>query len=410
MAFMSLAPAKQVSAAIPIHKAKEIVAMQSHTVAYPDPSPPRAAGSPIAVRARQRLEERFTQGRMVVDAVLDKVESTIPTDYLVPSQSVEFVPADHNVGVRFPKVDTAMTVHGHALGQLADRVNIPSRYVGTLQKEDPALLALNLTGRYRRQDGTKFLARTVDHQLRGWLSANYKRFNAAPLVGAFLDEAVRLGAVPIDGQQLDTKVYMKVLLARVFEPVPNEVLGIGALLRSSDFGDGAYSIALYVERLICLHGAIAENLLRKVHLGSRLDNLEYSNRTHELDTETLVSATRDVVRSLFEPRSIEAKLMAVREANEKEINIRSTVDALRSRAALTKAEAERSLELHNSGGVELLPPVHIGNGGRPKRGIGTAYRLGNVFGLLAQEADAGRALELQDLAGQTMGLQERRAA
>ena len=366
--------------------------------------------TPLADRARQRLEERFAKGRTIVDAVLDKVEKTVPTDFLVPSPAVEFVPAQNSVGIRFPRADRALSVHNHALGQLADRADIPQRYVATLQEQDPGLLALNLTHRYRRQAGTKFLARTVDGNLRGWLSASYKRLNAAPLVNAFLDEAVRLGAVPIDGQQLDTKVFVKVLLTRVFEPLPNEVLGIGAVLRSSDFGDGAYCIALYIERLICLNGAVAENLLRRVHLGSRLDDLEYSNRTHELDTETLVSATRDVVHNLFEPANIEAKLLAVRQANEQEVNVKTTVEALRNRAALTKAEAERSLELYSAGDVELLPPVNIGNGSRPKRGIGSAYRLGNVFGLLAQEAEPGRALELQDLAGQTMGLQQRLAA
>ncbi len=382
--------------------------VQIHGSALPEPTILRR--TPLAEGARQRLEERFAAGRNIVDAVLDDVATTVPTDHLVPSAAVEFVPAEKGVAMRFPRVERAMPVHKHALSQLAERATIPQRYVNTLVDEDPALLALNLSHRYRQQNRTKYLARSVNHELRGWLSSSYKRFNAAPLVGAFLDAAVALGAVPIDGRQLATKVFVKVLLGRVFEPIPNEVLGIGAILRSSDFGDGAYSIALYVERLICLNGAVAENLLRRVHLGSKLDDLEYSNRTHELDTETLVSATRDVVRSLFEPRSIEAKLLAVREANEREINIKNTVEALRNRAALTKAEAERSLELYSTADVELLPPVNVGNGGRPKRGIGTAYRLGNVFGLLAQEAEPGRALELQDLAGQTMGLQHKLAA
>jgi len=354
--------------------------------------------------------ERFEAGRGMIDAVLDQVESTVPTDYLVPSAATEFVPADKGVAVRFPRVERALPVHAHALGQLADRAAIPQRYVSTLIDEDPALLALNLSHRYRKQAHTKYLARAVGDELLGWLSSSYKRLNAAPLVDAFIDQAMAMGAVPVDARQLDTKVYLKVLLTQVFEPMPNEVLGIGAILRSSDFGDGAYSIALYVERLICVNGAIAENLLRKVHLGSRLDDLEYSNRTHALDTETLVSATRDVVRHLFETRNIQAKLDAVREANTKELNIKAAVEALRGRSALSKAEAERSLELYNTADVQLLPPVAAGNGGRPKHGIGTSYRLGNVFGLLAQEAEPRRALELQDLAGQVMGLQERRVA
>jgi hypothetical protein len=364
----------------------------------------------LAIRAKERLERRLQEGAAVVDGVLDQVERTIPSDYLVSPRAAEFLPADKGVAIRFPRVERAMSVHPHALGQLAHRSSIPQRYVSTLIEEDPVLLALNLHHRYRQQNGTKYLARAVDNNLLGWLSASYKRFNAAPLVSAFLDEAVNQGAVPIGGQQLDTKVFVKVLLAKVFEPVPDEILGIGAILRSSDYGDGAFSVALYIERLICLNGAIAENLLRKVHLGARIDSIEFSNRTHELDTQTLTSATRDVVRNLFAPETIEAKLKAIREANGKHINIRSAIQSLQKRATLTKAEAERSMELYSTADVELLPPVRIDKGSRPKHGMGTPYRLGNVFGLLAQESEPGRALQLLDLAGRTMGLQQRSVA
>jgi len=202
-----------------------------------------------------------------------------------------------------------------------------------------------------------------------------------------------------------------VLLARTFEPVPNEVLGIGGILRSSDFGDGAYSIALYVERLVCTNGMVAENLLRKIHLGARLeDDFEFSSDTQELDTKALVSATRDVVRALFEPASIEQKLQAVRDAATNQVNIKTALEGLKARALLTKGETERCAEIYNEPDVELLPPVRTVDGSRPKRGFGTPWRLANAISALGHESDQRRALELQDLAGQVVGIQGRLAA
>jgi hypothetical protein len=203
---------------------------------------------------------------------------------------------------------------------------------------------------------------------------------------------------------LPTKFFLKMMLPQVFEPVPNEVLGVGAVMRSSDFGDGAFSLKLFIERVVCTNGMIAEEALRKVHLGARLDDLEFSAETHRLDTQTLASATRDVVRSLFMPESVEAKMALIKAADEQEINIGKTIEAMRKQSKLSKAEAERCSELYKTPDIEMLPPVRSSNG-RLRRGMGSSYRLANAIGLVAHEADRGRALELEELAGHVAGLQ-----
>jgi hypothetical protein len=363
-----------------------------------------SANSQAARAARERLQHRFDEGLRIVDATLNEVERSVPDDYLVPSHRVEFEPIDGGVTLSMPGESKPLGVHHHALAQLGTRAGIPKRYIDLLREEDSDLLAHNLTTRYQRQESKRYLARAVDNEVRGWLSSSYRRLDIAPLVTAFLAEAREHGAVPVDGSCLPTKFYLKLMLPQIFEPVPNEVLGVGAVMRSSDFGDGAFSLKLFIERIICTNGMVAEEALRKVHLGARLDDLEFSAETHRLDTQTLASATRDVVRSLFTPESVESKMTLIKAADAQEINIGKAIEAMRKQSKLSKTEAERCSELYKSPDIELLPPVRSHNG-RLKRGYGSSYRLANAIGLVAHESDRGRALELEELAGRIAGLQ-----
>ena len=363
------------------------------------------ASSAAAKKAREKLEQRFAQGRKQFPALLDKLESSVPADYLVPNGALHFTAADKSIGLAFPGHHEPMDIHRHALAQLGSRAGVPKKYADLLLEEDTELLAMNLRRRYGAQPSKKYLARVVDGELLGWLSSSYRRFNCAPLVEAFIGECQKFGAVPVESTDLATKFSIKVLLPQVFEPIDSEVLALGIAMRSSDVGDGALSIRTYIERMWCTNGMFCEEGLRRIHLGGRLDDLRYSQRTHELDTETMASATTDVVRALFKPENVQRKMLAIRDADERHISIKDAIKSLRSRSRLTKDEGERCAELYTTADVELLPPVRGTNGCRPKPGHGSAYRFGNALGLLAQEVEPARALELQDLAGEVMGLQ-----
>ena len=248
-------------------------------------TPPANDGvrSIAAARARQRLEEQIAKGAAAVEETLDKIERLVPTDYLIPSNVVRIQAAPNGVAATWPQANQPLEIHRHALGQLAERAAVPTKYVDTLMQEDAELLAHNLTRRYAGQEPKKYLARVVQGGLRGWLSASYRRLDAAPIIQAFFGQCHQFGAVPVDGVVTDTKVNVKTLLPKVFEPVHDEVLALGASLRTSDFGDGALSIQTFIVRLVCLNGMLADELLRRVHLGSRLDDLTWSRQTYSAD-------------------------------------------------------------------------------------------------------------------------------
>ena len=61
-----------------------------------------------------------------------------------------------------------------------------------------------------------------------------------------------------------------------------------------------------------------ENLLKQVHLGARLsEEIEFSDRTHRLDTAASVSALRDVVRGALGPVSCDRMIEHVRSAHDR---------------------------------------------------------------------------------------------
>ncbi|MFH1810000.1 MAG: hypothetical protein ABIJ09_14740 [Pseudomonadota bacterium] len=356
------------------------------------------ANSLAAARARARLVARFEEGRRRLPNIIQALDENVPDDYLVVGSAIEF--GVDNGQLRAGFAHRAHSVHGHALAQLAQRVDIPKAYIDLLATQQPELLAHNLQQRYAQGNGARFLARVVEGQVRGWLSSKFKRLDSGPVAVAFMAAARELGAVPVAGQVLDTKISLKWMLPVVYEPIANEVLAVGLHLRNSDYGDGALSICFYIERVWCTNGMSVEEGLRKVHLGARLDDVAISDDTRELEMKTLVSATRDVVTNLLTPEMIAGKMALIAEADAKQVPLKQTLEDLRKRARLSKAETERCTELAAVDDVELLPPVRI----KPKHGYTSAWRLAHVVSALANESVPERALELQDLAGQLAGI------
>ena len=75
---------------------------------------------------------------------------------------------------------------------------------------------------------------------------------------------------------------------------------MGARFSTSDYGDGAVDMRAYLLNGVCLNGMVRESLMKQVHLGTRLpDNLQLSERTYALETETTVSATKDFTKNLY---------------------------------------------------------------------------------------------------------------
>lgn len=355
------------------------------------------AASEAATAARTKFEGLIAKGRASLQTTLERVDAEVPEDYLVPMNRVGFfadqkrIIFDHPL----PKTDDtrAEVLHRHALDQVAARAGIPKVYVDRLVNSDDAkrrdLLAYNLTQLFDGDD-TKALVRHAGGEIRGVLSDRYKRMDSRQLVQSLLKTAGHYGALPVEGVHLGTRISMKAVLPMVFEPVPNEVLIYGVAWGNSEYGDGAYWLRSFINRLWCTNFATLEEEMRKVHLGKRLqDDVAWSEQTYQLDQATLASMTEDIIGKVFHPDQVKKTMAAITDASTEKIDAKDIRAFLKAR--LTKSEVAKTEELFASADVEHMPAGQ------------NRWRLSNAISYLAGSLeDAGRRLALEEVAGEAL--------
>lgn len=365
------------------------------------------ATSEAAKHFQRRLEEQIHSSVQRVTAVIEQVQNDVPTDAIVLGKKLEFQAKDGGVNIITPEyigepgtgepgtgnaATAALTIHKHAFQQLADKAKI--RNLSTVLRElvdkgewGQQLAAEILSDVYSHLNGDRFLLRAVRGELRGFLSDQYRRLDSRPLLDAFVLAIQRFGARPIDGFALQTKVNVRAVLPYVFEPFPGEIMSFGAQLSDSDFGDGTLSVSGFVNRMWCTNLATTEDVLKQIHLGRKLsDNVVFSARTLQLDTQAMASAIHDVAGHVLGAPAVNRYLSLVRTANEEKIEPNQIQAWVKKN--LTKAETEKAVDKFTSADIELLPAGQ------------TKWRWSNALSWLANETvDEHRKLELQEYAG-----------
>jgi hypothetical protein len=339
-------------------------------------------------RAKAKLQERIQRGQRAALGALQRVEREVPQDMLVRARAVQ-VDGNEVFRMRAAGDDGYPMFHDHALGQIAERLGFPRKYLGDLRGSDwgRALVARNmneLAGHAAEDE--RFLVRTVDGVVRGVLGRSYRTDDSRPALEGIMEVAREVGAVVADGYAGDTRCSFKILRAEPIEVFPGEWAVFGIDYRTSDYGHGAREAMGFIERLLCLNGASVTTNYRKVHIGGHLDEATFSDRTKKLNAAAAKSAMRDTARALLGTEAIGKLITSVRAANATELDADKALASIRK--TVTKAEEKAIVEKYNSPDVELLPP---GN---------TAWRFSNAISWLAgQVDDADRKLDLQQLAG-----------
>jgi hypothetical protein len=349
------------------------------------------AASTAAVSARHKLQTVIETGRRRAGAVIERVMHEQLQDRLVRGEAMTFEP--NSTGLVLRVGDDQQHLHRHALTQVASRVGLPGSYVQYLQAPEHQpwgahLAATNLNTLIAETVGDqRFLLRSVGNEVRGFLSDRYRRLDSRLIVDSFARACGEAGALPFEGYATDTRIAIKAILPQILEPIRFELMSVGVVLETSDFGQSALAVRIFALRLACTNCLITDTSIRQVHLGGRLaDDIAWSDETQTLDTRRMASAVRDVVRGQLAPASIEKLQDSIRQANDEKIEPKHAL--LELRRTLTKAEAEAAVAKFNSPDVELLPP---GN---------TSWRLSNAVSWLAgQTEDTERKLDLMKAAG-----------
>jgi len=349
-----------------------------------------AAPSDAARVARDRFEKQLAQGRQSANDTINYVVSHVPEDAIVASNDMEFKAFDEDIVLRFGDgYGTARKIHKHAMGQLASRANVPLKFVNELLEGGVGwkheLLAHNLNELYHREP-KQYLARSVNGELRGWLSDRYARYDSRPVLERFIDGLQGIGALPLAGTATDTRWSLKAVLPTIYEPVPGEVLVYGLELLNSDFGNGALHVRAFIDRLWCWNLCSGEDAVRKTHLGAKLgDDIRYSEKTYALQTETQASAVEDVVKHLLAPEACETMNATIQKAASDNVKWETVKGRLKN---LTKGEVEKVKTSFEGPDTYNLPEGQ------------STWRLSNAVSWLATSLEDGeRKLDLEREAG-----------
>ena len=352
--------------------------------------------------AVSKLESLIVRGRSRAAEVIDYVMKNQPTDRLVRGDAFQFRAASSLPEIIMTVPDReAGTVeqglHRNAIYQMAQTTDMPVKFIDSLNAVADSwgreLLAHNLQTVFNRRFRSKrYLLRSLQSQVRGFLSDSFRRIDSRPVVEAFATAVQEKGAQPYEGYVTDTKIAIQAVMPEVYEPVPGEVVAYGLSLENSDFGNGALSVRAYLLRIWCANLAITQEEMRQVHLGRRLDeSVLYSQRTYELDAATTVSALKDVIRQQLNSDQLHRRMNLIREASQQQVDAGRARDLLRK--MLQKSETDIVIEAYNSLDTVNLP---AGN---------TMWRLSNAVSWAAgQTEDAERKLELSKVAGQIIAV------
>lgn len=348
------------------------------------------------------LEEIIESKKANALAVVQQIQNQQITDYLVPSSELRFsVESDDLFGN--PKLKIALsanraTMHKNAIQQTAEKLNIPKQFTDHLlaNPRTHKLLVDNLNTLAQEQAKKTYLVRTVDSSSKAMalLSDNYKRIDTRPILDEFMGVCTELGLIPLDGYALETKSALRVIKPKVYYPFgsnsPLESYIYGFQWSTSDFGACSLQGQFFMMRLACTNGMVRENLLREVHLGSKLTNFEaYTERTLELQTKASISALTDVLRYSLSERSIDAYNLRLHNAHNTEVKIPQVAKLL---SGLPKNDVTQITQLYQSPDVVNMPK-------------GTnLYRLSNAVSFFAQTERFSRdkQLELETVAGQLL--------
>lgn len=340
-----------------------------------------------------------------VQATMERLisEGKIAQDYIAPI-GVNLRQKDHSPVITFNGGERLMmnmpdgqfSLHDNAIGQLADRMGVPQRYLRQLAQGATwakSLAAEILNEHSGWTERSRVLVRTVGEQVRGVLSDSYRRLNSVEILTAFVQEAAKQGAVISDAYMNDTKVWAETILPQplVIPTAKNGdvIIFAGARFSTSDYGDGAVDMRAFLLNGACLNGMVRESVMKQVHLGSKLpDNLKLSNRTYELDTKTTVSAVKDLTKGLFGKDNLMKKAYEIQGASEIDVDFEHELKNLTKNGSLLKQESKE---------VEKILMRNDPEDG--VQGGSTLWKLTQAITAHARELTPERSRELHEISG-----------
>jgi hypothetical protein len=189
-------------------------------------------------------------------------------DYLAPTTALRYAPPGRPFDQSAAKGDAlilegigqyAITDHAHR--QIAEHLGIPPKYYDRMRHEQSELLAVNINT-WLAAKPEKRLVRTLDGQVRAFLSDKYRPLDHIDLAEAVLPVLQRLDVEIVSCAITDTRLYLKAVDRRIATDIPTgkrlgeghvwfDTLSPAIVISNSEVGVGALSIEAGVWTKVC---------------------------------------------------------------------------------------------------------------------------------------------------------------
>ena len=274
------------------------------------------------------------------------------------------LPEDHGLG----ELDMLNHVHrqvGQHLKVRADfydrlRTGHPGLYThlinGLLRESSPGPRMIRA---YKGEDGQPGVA-------RAFLGNGYRRIDHDMIVEHAIPVLQELpDAQVLSADVTDTKLYLKVVVPtvsydlaefiepgkHVFLPDGGDVVQAGVVIKNSEVGVGGFDVEQMVYRLVCKNGLITGSVLRRRHVGKRVEEGTdlmgvYADDTRRADDRALMLKLRDEVKAAVDDtrfRAICQEFAAAKDSTPIEQPIKA-MEVLAQQVRLTDGERNSVLE------------------------------------------------------------------
>ena len=278
----------------------------------------------------------------------------VKQDYVVNHNSIFMVNDDETIGVDGVG-DYKATDHCHS--QIATKLKIPKQYYDRMGNIE-GLRSTNVNAWLHKEDGNK-LVRTLDNNARAFLSDRFKPIDNGFIMQAFLPVLQEHKGLEVKSQNLSEKrLYLQLGFPQLQAEVKQgDVIQAGVILTNSEVGAGAVDIKTVLWRLICSNGMIGTSLLRRHHIGKRIDteNEEsyniFQDDTIKAELESFRLRMRDVLKHSLTEASFQAQINKLKEATEDKIEkVTKTVENVTKRLNISECYQDSMIEnIHTEG-------------------------------------------------------------
>lgn len=325
-------------------------------------------------------------------------------DYVAPTSKLVMTGA---ADLNMDRVGT-FGVNDLAHRQIGEHVGIPAKYYDRMRTERPDLLAHNVNTWLHEDVKATRMVRTLDGNVRAFLSDKYRPLENKDLAEAVLPVLIESKLEIMSCEITERRLYIKAVDSRINRDVPTgknrmgdgshvifDTVSPAIVISNSEVGMGALSVETAVWTRACTNMAIfAQRSMRKYHVGGKHELTDglvslLSEKTRRLSDAATWAQVTDVVRGAFDQARFDASIneMIGMETQKIEGDVVKAVDLAARHFQVTDGEKGSILK-------------HLISGGDLSR-----YGMFNAFTRTAEDlGDYDRATDFERMGGQIIEL------